>query len=29
LVSTSKDEDGNEFGLSEDERNKLLEEAEK
>jgi hypothetical protein len=28
LVSTSKDEDGNEFGLSEDERNKLLEEAE-
>ena len=28
LVSTSKDDDGNEFGLSEEERNKLLEEAE-
>jgi DNA polymerase II small subunit/DNA polymerase delta subunit B len=28
LVSTSKDDDGYEFGLSEEERNKLLEEAE-
>ena len=29
ISSTNKDDDGNEFGLSEDERTRLLEEAEK